>query len=88
MTYPQIPKLLYDFERNFRLTQRECEIIEQLCIGTQSFESLSGRMFISPKTLKNHMQNIYYKTGTRSILELYSLIVRRILTFEEDQMLV
>lgn len=45
------------------LTSRERELLQYLASGTSSTEDLADRMFISQKTVKNHLANIYDKLG-------------------------
>jgi DNA-binding NarL/FixJ family response regulator len=43
------------------LTAREKEVLQLLASGVTSTEDLSDRLFISHKTVKNHLANIYEK---------------------------
>ncbi len=45
------------------LTKRERELLGLLAAGLSTTEELAGRMFISHKTVKNHLANIYDKLG-------------------------
>lgn len=56
-----------DFELDQNLTLREKEISEELEKDpTISHNKLADSLFISPKTLKKHLQNIYTKLGLHS----------------------
>ncbi len=45
------------------LTRRERELLGLLAAGLSTTEELADRMFISHKTVKNHLANIYDKLG-------------------------
>ncbi len=47
-------------KENYRITNREAEILEQLSKGF-SYNEIASRLFISIKTLKKHIYNIYEK---------------------------
>jgi LuxR family maltose regulon positive regulatory protein len=50
------------------LTQRERDILSLVAEGFQNAE-IGRRLFISPKTVKTHLQNIYKKLGVKSRTE-------------------
>jgi DNA-binding NarL/FixJ family response regulator len=43
------------------LTERETEILQLLAKGVSSTEDLADRLFISQKTVKNHLASIFHK---------------------------
>jgi DNA-binding NarL/FixJ family response regulator len=45
------------------LTARERELLQYLASGTTSTQDLADQMFISQKTVKNHLASIYDKLG-------------------------
>ena len=45
------------------LTNRERELLSHLAEGTTATDELSEKLFISVKTVKNHLANIYEKLG-------------------------
>jgi DNA-binding NarL/FixJ family response regulator len=57
-----------------RLTERELEILRLLASGVRPAE-LARRLFVSVKTIKNHLTNIYAKlgvqTGTQAVAEAF-----------------
>jgi two-component system, NarL family, response regulator NreC len=57
-----------------RLTERELEILRLLSSGVRPAE-LAKRLFVSVKTIKNHLTNIYAKlgvqTGTQAVAEAF-----------------
>lgn len=57
----------------YRITAREREIILQLLEGTRTAE-IGERLFISAKTVENHVYNIYQKLGVRNRVQLFQLI--------------
>jgi DNA-binding NarL/FixJ family response regulator len=56
------------------LTQRELEIL-QLLSGGDRLREVGERLFLSPKTIKNHLTNVYSKlgvqTGAQAVAEAY-----------------
>ncbi|MDA3956913.1 helix-turn-helix transcriptional regulator [Oceanispirochaeta sp.] len=54
---------------HFRITEREQDIIKMIIRGMTSKE-VAFELQISPKTVKNHIYNIYKKTGIQSRVEL------------------
>ncbi|HHG86119.1 MAG TPA: response regulator transcription factor, partial [Bacteroidetes bacterium] len=45
---------------DFGLSKRELEILEQLCQGL-NYQEIASNLFISPKTVRKHIENIYRK---------------------------
>lgn len=45
---------------NFNLTKREIEILNNISDG-KNYNEIATQLFISPKTVRNHIQNIYEK---------------------------
>jgi DNA-binding CsgD family transcriptional regulator len=56
-----------------RLTEREQEIIRLLIEGTAG-KAIGERLFISPKTVEDHVYNIYQKLGVKNRVQLFRLI--------------
>ncbi len=54
------------------LTEREREIVELVAAGKHNRE-IGTVLFISPKTVKNHISSVYSKTGLRNRVELANL---------------
>lgn len=57
------------FLERFGITGRESQVIELLLAGLP-YKQLADRLGISVSTVKNHLQNIYSKTGARTKLDL------------------
>ncbi len=53
---------------DFQLTKREIEILELLSHG-QSYSAIGSELFISPKTVSSHVENIYRKLNVHSKVE-------------------
>jgi DNA-binding CsgD family transcriptional regulator len=66
---PNIEQLLSDFG----VTKREAEIIELICEG-KSNKSIADALFISHYTVKDHIYNIFQKTGVKSRIQLANLV--------------
>jgi DNA-binding CsgD family transcriptional regulator len=60
------------FMLRYGITLREKEIIELLLEGLSNKE-IGSRLFISPATVRNHLHNIFDKTGVSSRIELLKL---------------
>lgn len=58
------------------LTERERELIPFIIDGLSN-EEIGKRLFISPHTVKNHVTNIYRKTGVTNRIELLKLMTAR-----------
>ena len=57
------------------LTQREVEIIHLFAQGKDAKE-IADALFISPKTVYRHRENIFLKTGTTSTVELLRYAIK------------
>jgi ATP/maltotriose-dependent transcriptional regulator MalT len=55
-------------EKPVALSIRECEVLELVSEGFQNKE-IASRLFISPKTVKTHLQNVYEKLDVGSRTE-------------------
>jgi DNA-binding NarL/FixJ family response regulator len=58
---------------DLELTEREWEIVEHLGRGLANKE-IADKLCISPATVKNHIYNIYQKTGVKSRVELINMV--------------
>jgi len=61
-------QILYT-ENQEELTRREMEILEMMAEG-QNIQKIAGSLFISPFTVKKHIENIYTKLHVKSRVEL------------------
>ncbi len=61
--------------RLYRLSARERDTAEHLLQGLGTME-LAVAMFISPATVRNHLHNLFQKTGTSSRAELVRILLR------------
>ncbi len=66
-------KLTGHFIEKYAITDKETEIIELILIGL-TYKQIAERLFISPKTVDNHVQSIYKKLGVTSKIQLSNLI--------------
>lgn len=62
------------FRDKYKITEREETIIECLIEGLTNAE-ISSRLFISGKTVENHLSNIYSKVGVKNRVQIVSLIL-------------
>ncbi len=68
-------KSLASLARDYGISDREKEIIRLVALGLDNRE-IGKRLFISPKTVKNHMTSVYAKTGARNRVQLANLLTR------------
>lgn len=54
--------------KDFNLTPRESEILEQLCHGL-NYNKIADNLVISPKTVRKHIENVYQKLNVHSKME-------------------
>ncbi len=66
-------RLTDHFTHRFGITPREAEIIALLIRG-KSYNDIADDLFISYKTVDNHVQNVYQKTRVRNRLQLLNLL--------------
>lgn len=66
-------KLTAYFVEKYGVTEKETEVIE-LVLGGLTYKQIAERLFISPKTVDNHVQNIYRKLQVTSKMQLFNLI--------------
>ncbi len=57
-----------------KLTEREAQILELLCLGA-NFDEIAARLGISPRTVKFHQENVLRKTGSSSRVELFRKLI-------------
>jgi len=64
----------YDsFCKAFEITQREAEIIHEICNGLSNKE-IAEKLFITLQTVKDHTHRIYIKTNVKSRVQLMNLV--------------
>jgi DNA-binding CsgD family transcriptional regulator len=71
--YSEAGRLTEFFVSRFKITRREREIIGLLLEGA-SAKDIARRLFISPKTVENHVYNLYQKLGVSNRVQLFRLI--------------
>ena len=64
------------FVEDFEISKREREVIQLLCKGLSNQE-ISDALFISLQTVKDHIHNIFVKTGVKNRVQLINLIASR-----------
>jgi DNA-binding CsgD family transcriptional regulator len=67
-----------DFCKRFDVSQRESDIIREICNGLSNKE-ISDKLFISLQTVKDHSHRIYIKTNVRSRAQLMNLVKKNTL---------
>ncbi|MBP1988496.1 helix-turn-helix transcriptional regulator [Paenibacillus eucommiae] len=71
----QIKKTIVEMSHLFSLTPRESEIILLLSLYGHTNKKLAEILFVSEKTLKNHIANIQFKTNSSSTRHLLSMVI-------------
>ncbi len=61
------------FVESFGISARELEVVSRLLDGLGN-AAISEQLFISPRTVENHLYRIYQKTGVKNRLQLYNLL--------------
>lgn len=61
------------FATEFGLSERETEVVNRLCAGLSN-RQIAEVLFISPKTVENHLQNVFTKAGVHSRTQLITLL--------------
>lgn len=69
-------KIYKEYLDQYNITERELEIID-LIVGGYSNQRIGEALFISPNTVKNHIYNIYKKTGIKNRYELISILTQK-----------
>jgi DNA-binding CsgD family transcriptional regulator len=62
-----------EFSSRYKLTRREREIVELILAGKGTKE-IGEKLFISGKTVKNNLSNIFQKTGAKNRVQLMSFV--------------
>ena len=72
---PSVESLPEEFIREYGLSEREKEVLPLLCKGLSS-KDIGEQLYISPRTVENHVHRIYRKCGVKRRLELAQLVNR------------
>jgi DNA-binding CsgD family transcriptional regulator len=62
------------FRRSYGISGRESEIISSIISGMKN-EEIAERLFISTKTVNNHIYNIFQKTRVKNRVQLVNLLI-------------
>ena len=68
LRYPEKQELLAKVDEPIELSTREQEVLEQLAQGL-SHTSIAKNLFLSPSTVRKHIENIYKKLQVHNKLE-------------------
>ena len=69
------PQCDYEFNKD-DLTSRELEVAFLICEGLVNYE-IAEKLFISYRTVKNHVYNLYRKCGVDSRIKLYKYMLKK-----------
>ncbi|MEC0229038.1 response regulator transcription factor [Paenibacillus alba] len=75
ITTLKITNAIAEMSNLFNLTPRESEIFELLSMNGYNNKELSIKLFISEKTIKNHIANIMLKSKCNSTRQLLSMVI-------------
>ena len=73
ISLPSMDGDLQEFAVRHKLTSREQEIIQLILMGNGTKE-IGQRLYISGKTVKNNLSNIFQKTGAKNRIQLISFV--------------
>ena len=65
-----------DSLRRLGLTDRQAQVLRLLCTGS-STEVIAEQLYLSPATVRKHLENIYTRMGVRSRTEAVALAMRQ-----------
>lgn len=66
-------KLTDYFKQKYDITEKQSEIIELIIEGV-TYKQIAEKLFISPKTVDNHVQNIYKKLNVSTKMQLSNFV--------------
>lgn len=66
-------KLTDYFKQKYDITEKQGQIIELIIQGV-TYKQIAEKLFISPKTVDNHIQNIYKKLNVNSKIQLSNFV--------------
>lgn len=66
-------KITNYFKEKYDITEKQGEIIELIIQGI-TYKQIAEKLFISPKTVDNHIQNIYKKLNVNSKIQLSNFV--------------
>ena len=69
------PTVTGAFVREFKLSPRESEVLAELCSGLSN-RDIAERLYVSPRTVENHVYNLYRKCNVKRRLELCNMVKR------------
>lgn len=72
---PLLPKT-DDIEESVELSKREVEVLEQLSTGLP-YTAIAENLYVSPSTVRRHIENIYKKLQVHSKIEAVELAKRK-----------
>lgn len=64
-----------EVNENYSLSKRETEVLEQLATGL-NYQEISNNLFISPATVRKHIENIYQKLHVHNKVEAIQLALK------------
>lgn len=73
---PLLPQVENNLGETVKLSAREVEVLEQLSTGLP-YTAIAEILFISPSTVRRHIENIYQKLQVHSKIEAIELAKRR-----------
>lgn len=74
LLHPASDRLFELIGDRYNLTSRERKVVQILALSGCNNRMMAEMLYVSEKTIKNHLANIHLKTGTNSTREMLSLI--------------
>ena len=68
--------------KDFNLSKRELEILDQIATG-KGYQYIADRLFISPKTVRKHIENIYLKLNVHNKLDAVKIAMENNLVYNK-----
>jgi DNA-binding CsgD family transcriptional regulator len=62
--------------RRLGLTDRQAQVLRLLCTGSRT-EMIAQQLYVSPATVRKHLENIYTRLGVRSRTEAVAIAMRQ-----------
>jgi DNA-binding CsgD family transcriptional regulator len=78
MQNPFVSLLFNNLKEKYRLTRRESEVLQLLMLNGSTNRELGANLYLSEKTLKNHVASIQRKFEVNSSREVQAVVLRSI----------
>jgi DNA-binding CsgD family transcriptional regulator len=76
-------EVIKQISNTYHLTRREEQVLLVIVLFGYSNQKLADFFYVSERTIKNHVSNLFKKTASKSTRELMALVVQYILQQEK-----